>query len=152
MEGKNRNCVIYGKNGSGKSTIVKAMLKLKDITEIPLSQYVDSENTPVLLTEEAKNPLFVFYESYIEQNVRFKEDGLDTIVMLGGQVDLDEKIAKAEKEYSESQEKKEKQKMEYKKYTDTASILSPEYYLAKINVALSKDEVVTCIKIVQKTD
>lgn len=138
---KNRICVIYGKNGSGKSTIAKAMLKLKgkDITEIPLTQYVDSENNPVLLTEEAKNHLFVFNELYIEQNVRFKEDGLDTIVMLGGQVDLDDKIAKAEKAYSESQGEKEKQELEYKKYTDTASILSPEYYLAKINVALKGD-------------
>lgn len=138
---KNRICVTYGKNGSGKSTIAKAMLKLKgkDIPEIHFSQCIDSENRPVLLSEEAKNHLFVFNESYIEQNVRFKDNGLDTIVMLGGQVDLDDKIAKAEKEYGELLGKKENQEIEYNKYMGAASILSPEYYLLKINIALKGD-------------
>lgn len=139
---KNRICVTYGKNGSGKSTIAKAILKLKgkDIPEIHFSQCIDSENSPVLLTEEAKNHIFVFNESYIEQNVRFKKDGLDTIVMLGGQVALDDKIAKAEKEYGESLGKKENQEIEYNKYTGAASILSPEHYIVKINTALKGDD------------
>lgn len=36
--------------------------------------------------------IFVFNEEYINNNVKLKEEGLDTIVLLGAQVGLEEKI------------------------------------------------------------
>ena len=84
--------ILYGSNGSGKSSIAKA-----------ISKYVQNsiEGTPTETPEisldgeisnDAKKNIFVFNEDYIERNIKLHHDGLQPIVMLGEQVELDEQI------------------------------------------------------------
>lgn len=94
--------VLYGKNGSGKSTIAKAINNLKtpiDVNSAPIS-FLNKETTPnnriISLSEEDKKNIFVFNEDFIERNVKIAGNGLNTIVMLGAQVELDNQIQEQE--------------------------------------------------------
>ena len=71
-----RYSIIYGENGSGKSTIAKAMFNSKK-NKINL-QVFNKDG------EFNLNPyIYVFNEQFVDENIRFKEDGLSTIIRLG---------------------------------------------------------------------
>lgn len=95
-----KSTVVYGRNGSGKSTIAKAIRKIK-LDEVPMiteAEMKDTNDNAVLLGDEDKKKIFVFDEEYIDNNIKLQETGLNTIIMLGEQVDLNEKISKVEEE------------------------------------------------------
>lgn len=82
--------VLYGRNGSGKTSISRAIAEFKKLdTEI-----VDGRKFTVTfdktLGEEDKKRIFVFNEEYVNNKVRLDEnaDGLGTIVMLGDAADI----------------------------------------------------------------
>jgi hypothetical protein len=49
------------------------------------------------LSEESKKRIYIFDEEYVLKQTRFKTNGLDTIVMFGKQVDLEDKIEEYKK-------------------------------------------------------
>lgn len=138
---KNRICLIYGKNGSGKSTISRAVQKIKgcDYPQITDAKYIDKDGNEVTVKEENQDHIFVFNEDYIEKNVRVKEDGLSTIVLLGDQGDLDDKIECAKTEFESAKKKLEIEEETHNKYIDDTSIHSPDYYIGKMINALKGD-------------
>ena len=77
---KERLNLIYGKNGSGKSTIGKAIAKysgkvrVDEIEEVRFNPEFD---------DNAKKNIFVFNEQYIKDNLLVREKGPETIAMLG---------------------------------------------------------------------
>ena len=95
-----RISIIYGRNGSGKSTVSKAIMKAagEDIDGIETAVFLSSDNSLVNLANTNEKSVYVFNEQYIVDNVKIKKEGLDTIIMLGKQVDLDEQILKVEVE------------------------------------------------------
>ena len=140
---KERISVIYGKNGSGKSTFSKAVLKAsgKDIPEIHNAMFLDKSGNPVILPVSAdERTIYVFNEQYIQDNIRIKEEGLDTIVMLGQQVDLEEQIEKAETEKKDLETTLEKEENILGNYTDSSQVTAPRYYINRMNWALSGDD------------
>lgn len=85
---------IYGTNGSGKTTISSAISYLKDKNldfdgEI---SFVDSSYNPFVLDEENLKNLFVFNENFIDRNIKEKATGISSIVILGDNVEVDNKI------------------------------------------------------------
>ena len=113
-----RVCLLYGRNGAGKSTISKAFSKVKGAEEekIDSAKLIDGNGTEIILTNESRGNLHVFNESFIDNNVRLQEDGLGTIVMLGAQGQWDDKIKKEKEKLSKCNEEFLKQKEEYEKY------------------------------------
>ena len=99
-----RGMLIYGKNGSGKSTIAKAFRKLKGeaIPELSAVAIEDKNGIP-LPTEKIRDVIYVFDEDYIEKNIRLQQEGLKTIAILGQSVSLTEKIDKLQKKRSEKE-------------------------------------------------
>jgi predicted ATPase len=94
-----RVCLIFGRNGSGKSTISRAILKAaghEEVEDIASAKFVDSTDAVKVITEEELKKVFVFNEDYTNSRVRLKEDGLSTIVMFGELVDIADKIEIAE--------------------------------------------------------
>lgn len=137
-----RVCLLYGRNGAGKSTISKAFSKVKGAEEekIDSAKLIDGNGTEIILTNESRGNLHVFNESFIDNNVRLQEDGLGTIVMLGAQGQWDDKIKKEKEKLSKCNEEFLKQKEEYEKYVGAKNEKSPENIQSKILAALKSDD------------
>lgn len=137
-----RVCLLYGRNGSGKSTISKAFLKVKGAEEekIDSAKLIDGDGAEIILANESRDNLYVFNESFIDNNVRLQEDGLGTIVMLGAQGQWDDKIKKEKEKLSKCNEEYLKQKEEYEKYVGAKKEKSPENIQSKILTVLKSDD------------
>ena len=95
-----KGALLYGRNGTGKSTIARAFRNLTGeiVPVITGAAFYDENDQAIILTEEEKKHIFIFDEDYVDKNVKLHQDHLDTIVMLGQAADLTEKIDKAESE------------------------------------------------------
>ena len=71
-----RIAIVYGKNGSGKSTISDGFSQIasgEDTEELSAS-LIDRADNEIDLVPESK--IFVFNEKYIDENVKIDADGL----------------------------------------------------------------------------
>ncbi|MFW5476798.1 MAG: AAA family ATPase [Segatella copri] len=84
--------LLFGRNGSGKSTIARAMSELADPTLVPELRTFEIIELDRPLSDENKKSIFVFNEDFIEKHVKVEDDELGPIVMLGDQVDIAEKM------------------------------------------------------------
>lgn len=136
-----RFSLVYGKNGSGKSTITKGFQKLREefVSSIESAELYDFNDSVVNSFEEKNKNIFVFNEHFIEQNVKFKEDGLETIVMFGEQADLEEKIKSLNQQIIEKREQFKVQNIKSDEFDDSRNVISPLYHLKKINKSLKGD-------------
>lgn len=106
--------VVYGPNGSGKTTVARALALYGKDEEGQKYHASFEENT----SYEVGKEIFVYNEDFIDQNVKFK-DQLEPIVMIGEQVQLDsqltqkendlESVNKSIKSIQESESKKTRQ-------------------------------------------
>ena len=104
--GKRMN-IIYGRNGSGKTTIARAFREQMPDHQLanPARQFKLSSNGGDSLSSEVIKHLFVFNEDFIDDNVKV-EDGLKTIVRIGTSAKLDAPIQDAKnkiKDYRDQQ-------------------------------------------------
>lgn len=140
---EHRLCLIYGKNGTGKSTISRAFMKLSDtdIQEITDSCLEDFSGKTIPYPSEGQpGKVFVFNEDYIQNKVRLKDDGLGTIVMFGKQAELELQIDAAQKAYDAAAAERESAEKVAAPFNDMTSPVAPGYYLTRINNALSGDQ------------
>ena len=92
-----RFCLVYGKNGSGKSTISQAFDAIKQNNQsLIIGQIIDKSGALAFINEEEKNNIFVFNEEYVNSKIKIEDDGLHAIVLLGGAADIGEKLQKRE--------------------------------------------------------
>ena len=133
--------LVYGRNGSGKSTIAKAFRKLKgeESSSIQSVSVYNTDCVTVSLTEKEQTHIFVFDEDFVNENVRVQEDGLDSIVMLGEQVGLMDLIKNATTELQVAETDKIQKKEAADEFVNVASDKSPKYYIEKMKSALKGD-------------
>lgn len=130
-----RASLIYGENGTGKTTISKAFLKLagKDKKEILKSALYNKEGEDITAELNNKN-IYVFNEDFINENVRLKRHGLGSIVIMGNQKRIDDKIneitEKEKRPVEKSLEEVKNNKTQFYQYN------SPHRYLEKIKTKL----------------
>ena len=134
--------LLYGRNGSGKSTIAKAFRKIKGeaVTTITTAVPLDADNQLISLSESECANIFVFDEDFVSSNVRIEENGLGSIVMLGEQVDLSLQIEQAERELEIAEGLVNSSNETYKEYQDNTNQKAPQYYLVKIHGVLQQNE------------
>lgn len=137
-----KGTLLYGRNGTGKSTIAKSFRKLTGEAVSTITDVVayDDANQTITLAEEEKKHIFVFDEDYIDKNVRLQQDHLDTIVMLGQAADLTEKIEKAISERDAAKSAFEQQDEVYKEYCDVRKVKSPKYHINLLINVLRGDD------------
>ena len=125
-----KSVLLYGRNGSGKSTIARAFLKIKgeDVEGVQLASVLDSQGSLVTLTQEEKDHICVFNEDFVNENVRIQEDGLGSIVMLGEQAGLAERIEVVTEELEEATRDCERKKAVVDEYNNKSSPNSPILY------------------------
>lgn len=136
-----RCALVYGRNGAGKSTVSKAIKKIAGDTYPHISQAVfyDMQGVDISLTEDEKNHIQVFNEEYIDKNVKFREDSLSTIVMLGQQADLNQKIEEASKCFEDTKKQYDEQNAMVLEFGQSNNSISPQYYVNKMRSALQGD-------------
>jgi len=85
--------IVYGRNGSGKTSVAKAFYHYKHNSDDDpnISEFI-SVSLNQELTEQQKSQIYVFSEKFIEDNIKLKPNGLDTIAMIGEQAKLDTRI------------------------------------------------------------
>ena len=140
--------IIYGRNGSGKSTIARCLKQLSEnederaIREDKVARDKETDyfvSCEPAIKDEYKSNVFVFGEDFLRNNVRVENDGLNAIVMLGEQVELDEKINIKNKELSKKVEEFNLQEEQVKKYENASENISPLYYKNQIREGLRED-------------
>lgn len=134
-----RISIIYGKNGSGKSTISTGFYNVT--SEYPTLdidfKLIDNVNS-VLTSKDYKNNIFVFNEQYIDKNVKIDDDGLGTIILLGEQVNLQAEIDKHTTLETQRKSEWENAQDKLTDYQAKNNPLSPEYHFDKIRAMLKK--------------
>lgn len=138
-----KGTILYGRNGSGKSTIAKAIKKLVKggYPHITQATVLDKDGNTITLTDDEKARIFVFDEEFVDSNVKLQEAGLNTIVMLGQHVDLANQIQKAESELNiAKQEYDNQQTLVLNEYENRNNPKSPKYYIDQMRYALQGDE------------
>lgn len=122
-----RASIIYGKNGTGKSTLSRLIHRYSSnnlVDETVLISNVDNITYPDI---DIVDKINVFNEQFIDDNVKLTtSDGLDTIVMLGNQVDVDKDITEKRIKLQELNESSEK--IDINKYYDNKNVSSPLYH------------------------
>lgn len=131
-----RIAIVYGKNGSGKSTISDGFSYVGsgNFPEDISANLIDCDGNTISLS--AGKNIHVFNEKYIDSNVKIDEDGLGTIILLGGQIDLQAEIDR----YIEL-EKKAKTEIEdlqtsLNQFFVSSNPISPDYHIARIKKTL----------------
>ncbi len=133
-----RISIVYGKNGSGKSTISDGFSSIaNNFSQTDLfSNLIDNQSNTVTLSDSSN--IFVFNEKYTDENVKIDDDGLGSIVLLGGQVDLQEDIDKLSSALEEIEKDVEKLKTDYDEYLDTKNPLNPSFHWARLSSILKQ--------------
>lgn len=108
-----RVSILFGRNGSGKTTISQQIRRIADGDESGGSFWGDG-GSPVPLTSQNRQAIRVFDEKYIRDTVLLREEGLETIVMLGTAAqaqkridEIDEELIEIGKRFAEWNIKKE---------------------------------------------
>lgn len=141
-ENKKSSCsLVFGRNGAGKSTIAKAFRRLSDQEDngIVSSELCDNNGTVINLSEDEKKKIYVFDQKFVEDNIKLVGDGLETIVMLGNQVELDKQIQAAEEKQREINEQLNSIKESLDNLNDVNNEGSPLFYEKKMEDALKGD-------------
>ena len=134
-----RIAIVYGKNGSGKSTISDGFSQIasgEDTEELSAS-LIDRADNEIGLVPESK--IFVFNEKYIDENVKIDADGLGTIILLGGQVDLQADIDRYTALLAAAQEEHDAAQTALESFENKNNPLSPDYHFARIKKVLQGD-------------
>lgn len=90
-----RSMIIFGRNGTGKSTISKSISSLRDISEdITLFNEKNTVSTAINITDSDKETIFVYNEEFQREKVTFTEnEKFEAIVLIDDQKDLMSNIA-----------------------------------------------------------
>ena len=134
--------IIYGRNGSGKTTIAKAIRQFigKDVEQPNEEGYVlYSVSTDAAILDDKKGSIFIFDEEFVRENVRTKGNGLETIVMMGEQIELDSQITRKNEEKITIEKKIEEQIILQANFENEKDISSPKYFFDKIRDRLRED-------------
>lgn len=139
FENKNdRVAMIFGRNGSGKSTIAQGFIEYVNSVNprnIDL-KLITKDGTTYISPNGKVSKIFVFNEEYINNNVKLKEEGLDTIVLLGAQVGLEEKITQKEAEIDDIVKQLEDIDNSLKEFYDAKNSKDPDFWISKITKKL----------------
>lgn len=130
--------VVYGRNGSGKTTIARSFVELLKPTEERSQDFTVTSDA--IIPDNKKDSVFVFNEDFIRNQVRVENEGINTIVMLGEQVEIDNVITgkrtlleQKKNEYTVLNE----ENIKYNSYNES---ISPLFFLEKIKGSLRAND------------
>lgn len=130
--------VLYGRNGSGKTTIAKRIAELVMPVENRNSEFeVSTEDIAIGPGQEKQ--VFIFDEDFVTDQVRFRRDGIDTIVMLGEAGELDSQIEQKSEDKKKIEEKIKELSSLKEEYENEGNVKSPTFHFNKLWNALREE-------------
>ena len=148
--------VIYGRNGSGKSTIARG---IKEYGKTPnvffqslFSSNAAKDDDKLEVTgddqilQKMKKQTFVFDEDFVNNNVKVKDEGVDSIVMLGEQVEQDDIILANTERIKWIDGTLKRLKEMYAQYDNAEDALSPQYQIKNIKEIVSHHRVLSEVR------
>ena len=145
--GKNqeRIALVFGRNGTGKSTLAAAFKQLNpgdfdDQLSVGVLR-ADGSSVPVLQTDESwKGYISVFDEKYINKTVRLKPgaQGIGTIVLFADLGDVDAQIETINDKLSKKRTELGSLSEKLKNYDDVNNACSPEYHINRMIESLKR--------------
>lgn len=138
---QDRVSFIYGRNGSGKTSISNAFLALKDnnYNTYNVVDLKDFNSTSVSISEDKKKYLYVFNEKFIDEKIKFSHDGMNTIVMFGKQIEIEDELKSKTEELEDLEKKYQEIKIKNDNYENIKNSKSPLYYKELILNQLKSD-------------
>ena len=139
---KVKGALLYGRNGAGKTTLARAIKKAKGEVQAAINQadFIDVNNDVIVLDDEEKSHICVFDEEYVDKNIKFRESGLDTIIMLSQQAEIEEQIKEARKVLDCAKGDFKIQNSILQEYENIENNQSPKYLMRKIRWSLQGDD------------
>lgn len=135
-----RACFIYGRNGSGKSTISQAIADYKANAVDAGNIFLDRQHKPLALSDEARASIYVFNETYISDTVQMQDDGLQTIVVLGPQVGIEKELNELEKKIEQEKTTLKQHQLILEDKENPQSLNSYKYYMNRMIGKLKGDD------------
>ncbi|MDR2353901.1 MAG: AAA family ATPase [Deltaproteobacteria bacterium] len=130
---KIRVALLYGNNGSGKSTIAEGVRTLND----PANQNgIQFKLVPQI---EEMPKVFVFDEKYIEQNIKVKSEGLKAIVLFGKQIEIENAIKNTKTNIENKEKERDQLSVKISEYKDKKNKISPVFWLNSLIRKLKED-------------
>lgn len=130
---QNRISIVYGRNGSGKSTISKAFAEIARNSGAPganaqtnatgnaqngqSAHFIESSllferSSPTLMQDDVTNSIAVFNETFVDKNLKIESDGIAAVLLFGDDIALREAIGKKRREWHSAKESKEKMELQ----------------------------------------
>ena len=119
-------CIIYGRNGSGKSTISEAFANIAN-ENISDAVRITQPNLNEL-NDDIKNNLHIFNENFIDKYIKINGSGIKTIVLFGKQGNIQEEIENKEKILEEKTKERDNSNTKKEKYENQNDTDSPKYW------------------------
>ncbi len=134
-----RISLLYGRNGSGKSTISDAFESLKNNESVDFTAITPIPFENNTFTEDDKKNIYVFNEKFVDRNIKINEDGIGAIVMFGRQAELDNQIQEKKVLYDQKLAEIEADTSICNDYLDKKNTISPDYYWRKCESELKAE-------------
>ena len=129
--------LVYGKNGTGKSTISRGFQKLGHNDDLRIEMAVlNGRNDENIVIPENNEIIHVFNEKFIEDNIRINGDGLNSIIVMGTAKEIDDLIKSIEPAYRKSLLDHKNMLEQLEKLKDEKNEDSPKSVLNKIKSKL----------------
>lgn len=136
--------IIYGRNGSGKTTISSLFNYYSsedEYNKINSDNYrcveLQKSDGTLFQLNDVKGKIFVFNENFINKYVKFEDDGLKTIVLIGEDVEIDDQVKGIDKAITNlniADLEKEREK-----FLEEKSLHNPEFVHQKILKTLKSE-------------
>lgn len=124
--------LLFGRNGSGKSSIAKAIRSIVGEDDLGFTS-----NFNLDVDETNRKKIFVYDEDFVKDNILINDDELGAIVMLGQQVDIERKITEVQRERLNILVQFRAKEEELNKCKDEKLTVCPKYYYKNLKENLS---------------
>lgn len=135
-----RISLLYGRNGSGKSTISDAFEALKNEETSDFTIIAPQSFPTGSFEEDDKKNIYVFNEKFVDKNIKIEDDGIGTIVMFGRQAELDNQIKEKNELLNQIKTTIEQDNLLCDELNDKKNKKSPAFYLNKCESTLKSDK------------